>query len=305
MASPEFPGFHEDPSQTPGAGKSQDPGPKAPPPLAAYEFAEDDAKPVVKKSVAPVHVPPPAPVAPVVTPAVRGSNPAPAAKPSAPTEANSEDEDPDLKPGSRKDLWACPHCETRNKPQRTTCRSCGKSPADAVAAPWFLRPVTWIAAVAVIGCVVGGVMAMRPDLTLKEPMATYLDKKVRLNSAPGPERQIDGRTFFPKGRLSVVGRVVISRPVSDVSHVTTVVLALGASGKDDAWHGVTVNFNGTRVDVSGGNGAVLHLVGDKLPDLTPGAWLSLVGEHGILADGITKFPALDDGLTVVPEQFKP
>ena len=39
-----------------------------------------------------------------------------------------EADDPDLKPGSRKDLWICPHCGAGNRPNRDTCRSCGKSP---------------------------------------------------------------------------------------------------------------------------------------------------------------------------------
>ncbi|MDA3961281.1 MAG: zinc finger Ran-binding domain-containing protein [Planctomycetota bacterium] len=62
------------------------------------------------------------------------AGPASAASPSiAPTPTDADDDvDPDVVPGSRKDLWLCPHCTAKNRPGRDTCRSCGKSPDDPV-----------------------------------------------------------------------------------------------------------------------------------------------------------------------------
>ena len=72
-----------------------------------------------------------------------------------------------LKP--RKDLWVCPHCGAKNKPDRDTCRACGKSPDEKVVKPIHQNPLVQAAVLAVVGFVLvlwfvlgGESMAMKP-----------------------------------------------------------------------------------------------------------------------------------------------
>lgn len=134
-----------------------------------YEFEDDDApKAAPKKSgggdfdpfadedtgpSTPVAAPPPQ-AAPAQAPASSGggfdafADGGDAADPDAESAG-----DADIKPGQGKDLWLCPHCGAKNKPNRDTCRNCGKSPDDEVIIPLFSRPEVKIGLVAVVALV--------------------------------------------------------------------------------------------------------------------------------------------------------
>lgn len=274
MTAKDFPGFEE---PTPG---SAPPAPTAaPPPLQAYAF-EDEAAPAVparKRNL-------------VVGSPTAGPGPAAPAQDPAPVAPPEEE----VQPGSAKDLWHCPHCGAGNKPQRTACRACGKSPQDAVVPPWYRRPLAVVAVVAVVVVLVVGWYATRPDLSRRPAEAAFVDEAVRQTRQREADLVIDVYTFTPRSRVSVVGRVVGQRPHPAVSGVTTVVVALGASAAEGAFDQVAVAFNGERTEVRGGRCAVLHLLG-AVVDIPPrGGYLSLVGRAGTLAEG------LDDGLVVVP-----
>lgn len=277
MSSKDFPGFEDaSPSPTPSAPA---PAPASPPPLAPYAFEDEAPAPVA----APVPKPKPVMPAPVAPVPVRTPDPEPE----------------DVKPGSAKDLWKCPHCGAGNKPQRTTCRSCGKSPTDPVARPWFLRPPVLAAAVVLVIAAVVGWKVTRPDLTLRPADAAHVDKSVRSGGGRLPEVEVEGRTFTPRKQISVVGRVIGQRTHPSVSSVTSVALALGPAAKDGAFEQMSVAFNGERTEVSGGSHVVLHLL---RPVTVPerGGYLSVGGQAGVLADGLVMIQSLDDGLVVLP-----
>ena len=289
MASQDFPGFQDDPSAA-SAPPAPSAPPAQPPPLAAYAFEDDDA-PAAPAPAKPVAA---KPALPTPAPAARAPLPPRPVAPPAP-----EPEPEDVVPGSGKDLWTCPHCGSGNKPQRTTCRSCGKSPQDAVAKPWFLRPVTMIAAVAVVVVVLAAMKFLRADLSLHPADAAHVDKAIRSGGGREPDIEVDGRTFTPRKQMSVVGRVVATRAHPSVSGVTTVVLALGADAKDVAFEQVAATFNGERTEVSGGRHAVVHLL---KPQTIPerGGYFSVAGRAGDLAEGMHVIQALDDGMVVLP-----
>ena len=247
-----------------------------------YEFEEDEApKPERKKFIPgldqPVPAAPPAAAAPPVAAGAPSSAVRqPVAAPAAPAQ---EGDDPDLKPGSRKDLWACPHCGTRNKPDRTQCRSCGKSPTDAKAIPfWKSKPF--------LGGIAGGFVAVvllwavtRPDLSLKEPGKASID----IGSAATAERELAGKTFTPRKRISICGRIVAGRPTPGADGATDVVVILGKAS-DEAVGEAKPAFNNQRIDDLPPGAQVLHLItGEKL-SLERGAWISVVGDYGTLAE---------------------
>lgn len=267
-----------------------------------YEFEEDDApKPERKKFIPGLEQPaPPAP------PAAAPGSPSPAARqpvappPAAAPVADQEAEDPDLKPGSRKDLWPCPHCGTKNKPGRTECRACGKSPSDAKAIPFWMRK-------SFLGGVAGGFcffallwVVTRADLSLKEPGKTSLD----IGGKTTVERELAGKTFTPRGRISICGRIVASRATPGADGTTDVVVLLGKAG-DEALSAAKPMFNNQRVDDIPPNGKVLHLITSEKLSLEQGAWISVVGDYGVLAEGA--LIAIDSGAdeyTVAVEQLK-
>lgn len=291
MTAKDFPGFEEPappaPPVTPAA---------APPPLAAYAFEDDEAPAAPTRPRHPSVGAATAGPAPAVPPAPPAATPTPV-RPPAP--APVPDASEDIRPGSAKDLWTCPHCGAGNKPQRTTCRSCGKSPKDAVAAPWFLRPVALGVAGAVLAAGVAGWWLTRVDLTRRPAEAATVDAAVRSKAQRSDDVTLDGRTFTPRRAFSVVGRVVGSRSHPSVSGVTTVVLALGTAAEEGTFDQVAVTFNGERTEVSGGRHAVLHVVGPiEVPPR--GGYLSVAGRSGTLAEGLVVIQALDDGLVVVP-----
>ena len=277
----------------------------------SYEFEEDDApKPERRKFIpglddAPVaSAPEPVPgaEAPASRPQTKPSTgrsvrPASAPGPAAPAPAAAEDSD--LKPGSGKDLWACPHCGAKNKPSRTECRSCGKSPDVARDRPFWLRP-------AFLGGAAGGFllvmllwMVTRPDFSLKTPGKTAFD----LGSTTGSERELVGRTFTPKGRISICGRIVAQRATPGADGVQDVVLLLGQATEAEV-DAAAPTFNNERIDDVPAGAKILHLITAEKLDLTKGAWLSLVGDYGQLSDGAQLVRGAEDGYTVAVEQIR-
>ena len=290
MATPEFQGFEDDPASA--APPAPTAPPAAPPPLASYAFEEEDpaAEPARKRNPLAGSA-----TAPTALPTQAA---APAVRPPPPPAPDPVDQD--IKPGSAKDLWTCPHCGSGNKPQRTTCRSCGKSPTDAVAKPWFLRLPVLLGVPALL--VLGGVAwkVTRPDLTAHPADAAHVDTSVRRGGGRQPDVTLGDRTFTPRQRLSVVGRVVAARSHPSVSGVTTVILALGADAKDERFGQMSCTFNGDRAEVSGGRFVALHLLSTPTVPAA-GTYLSVCGRSGQLAEGMTLVSALEGDDVVLPD----
>ena len=86
-----------------------------------------------------------------------------------PNDPDAVADDADIKPGQGKNLWVCPHCGAKNKPNRDTCRACGKHPDDEVIVPLFSRPpvkIGLLVAVVLIA-VIGFMVATAKDLSLR------------------------------------------------------------------------------------------------------------------------------------------
>ena len=258
MADPNFfPGFEGDDE----AAKPAKPKPAAVPAKPAFDpFA--GATVDTKVPVAP----PPAPGRP---PAER------AATPPAPTAPAVED-DAGIKPGSRKDLWKCPHCGAGNKPGRPTCRSCGKSPDQPVIIPWHrnnLIRAGILAAVCLV--VIGLVLISRVDLSLREPLLANVDTAPRI--AGGGDSSIDlGNAFTLAGQsgFSICGRVAaIGRGPGGT---VLVALALGAAAAEETPAATPLDGS---FDVAG-----VVLACNPVPGFEPkpGRILSLTGETGVL-----------------------
>ena len=212
--------------------------------------------------------------------------------------APAEADDPELKPGSRKDLWVCPHCGAGNRPQRDTCRSCNKGRYEPVAVPWFLRPLNWLVVAIAASAIGAGIALTRPDLSLRPAEATHLDQALRLGGGAGDRRTVQSLSFNPDGRIAVVGQVVAAKGAAGAKGVTSVVLALAGTASG----AIRANFTSKGVQVSGdGQCAVLHLlpVQPPLPPLIAGSVLSLTGEYGVLSDDGRLLPALSEGTSVV------
>lgn len=272
----------------------------------AYEFEEDEAPKKERKAF----IPGLEPLPPSGPPAAGPAGPAPAAAavpkaapvPAAPV-ASSEADDPDLKPGSRKDLWTCPHCQTRNKPDRTTCRECGKSPSDELEPAFYTKPAFKAAIAGAVVLVLLLWFVTRPNLSFKEPGAATIDRSVRKGSAAGGARDLAGGSFKPRGRLSVNGRICAVRPVPNADGVTTVVLLLGSAAADDQLDGAAVSFNNQLITAPSG-AVILNLITKEPIIGTKGAWLSVVGDYGDLTlDGHSVGETVEGDLVAV-EQLK-
>ncbi len=256
-----------------------------------FTFAEEP-EPPKDQEAKPKPVPPPAAVAPapVAVP------PAPA-RPAAPAEAD----DPELKPGSRKDLWTCPHCGAGNKPDRTTCRSCGKSPTEPVERPWSRNPVVLggIAA-SVVGAIAVVWLATRPDLSFRTPGPDAVDSAPRTagGAAKGDQDLSGGRRFEARGRISVSGRVLASRPFPGGG--ISVALALGADAADPDFAGVKAEATSSAFTVPEG-ALILHLVGTRERPVR-GTWLSVAGDRGVVTDQARIVGG--DGDAVMPERLE-
>ncbi len=272
-----------------------------------YEFEEDDAPKPERKRFSPVleseTIPAPTVTAVPVAPA-KALSPVNAAPAPAPAPPAADVDDPDLKPGSRKDLWMCPHCGTGNKPERTTCRSCGKSPSDPLEMPMWKKPI-------VIAGVLGGILLliviwvlMKPSLALKPPEAASLDHKIRRGSAQTHVRELVGKTFTPAGRLAVTGRICIARPLPTTEGVTSVVLLLGSAASDENLASAKVTFNNQLIENLPDHAVVLNLITTAKLDLKPGAWLSIVGDYGDLSDPTQLVHSQDQGDTVAVDDVR-
>jgi hypothetical protein len=304
MADQNFPGFEDDDEEKkPAAPKQAAPKPAAPAKPATGKVAKGDAQPPQLKEAGKVdyafeesaeeepkpkkpHAPAPsADTAREPTPAtMRPAVGKPGAKPAPPPD--EEPVDPDLKPGSRKDLWNCPHCGAGNKPGRPTCRTCGKSPDDPIEAPWFKKP-------AGIGGLAGGValliviivIACRgPDLTQHPAEAGAIDSKPRIGGSAEGTRDVSGKNFTAKKKFFVVGRCLGSAPSSTLDGTTTMVLVLGSAGKAELPAEAAASFNGDITDAPGvpsGSFIIVHLLNGK-QQLKKGDVISIAGDTGEL-----------------------
>lgn len=214
------------------------------------------------------------------------AEPPPAAAPGAPSPSGEEI---DIRPGAAKDLWACPHCGARNKPARTTCRECGKSPSDEVVVPWHRKPMNQAkVAGGVVAFILLYLLATHVDTSLHPAGAADIDDHVRMGGGGKGERDIDGHKFDGKGTLSVSGRVLQASPLGSAGWVTTVVLLLGHGVIDEERFASFKVENREEDLVATGEGGssppyvVLDLIfpeGDK-PTLAKGGYLSVQGEYG-------------------------
>lgn len=273
MSDEQFPGFIDDePKPPPRPAK-----PAAPPP-AFDPFADAPAAPAAPAAKAPAR--------PAARPPVTAPPPAfdpfaaDAGAPAAPTDAGEAD----IRPGMAKDLWACPHCGTKNKPQRDSCRQCGKRPGDPVAVPWHqplgVRVGLAAAALAVVALL--GWLLVGGSIELVPADVDHIDRAPRMGGSPGPEGQLaNGLTFVPQKRYAVCGRVLAASPAAD--GVTTVVLALGEDGRAEEVAATTT------VEISSGGVTstperrmvVVNAVGN-VPSFAPGTIVSLIGDLGSL-----------------------
>ena len=265
----------------------------SPPPTPAFEFEDSPpAKPKTKASPAPA-----APAAlnpfadqPVSLPlggSASGSPPPAAEAPASRSAAAEAEVEADIKPGMAKDLWSCPHCGARNKPTRTTCRECSKSPSDEIVVPWHKVPKNQ-------GMVAGGVLLVillfmlltHHDTSLHPAGAADLDDAVRLGGGGGGDHDVDGHQFHGRGTLSVSGRVLSVAAHGSTPWVTVVELVLGHLVVDDE------RFNGWKIENHDDDMVVtgdpvppfvtLYLIfkdGEK-PTLAKGDYLSVAGEYG-------------------------
>ena len=191
--------------------------------------------------------------------------------------------DIDIRPGTAKDLWMCPHCGAKNKPGRETCRECRKDPAEPVAIPWFKKPL-------VIGPVVGGAILVVILLTWLASADVGLhpagvpDSKVR--SAGITYQEIDlgeSRTFSVKKSAAVSGRVILTTDYAIAPWLTAVVLGLGKDASNDAVFSTwTAEFDGHGFEVKAPRYATLFLIFDgNKPPLKAGDYVSVVGTAGV------------------------
>ena len=191
--------------------------------------------------------------------------------------------DADIRPGTAKDLWMCPHCGAKNKPGRETCRECRKDPSDPVEIPWFKKPL-------VIGPVVGGVILVVMLLTwlasadLGLHAAGVPDNKVRYAGTTHQELELgESRKFSVKKSAAVSGRVIFTSDYAAAPWLTVVVLGLGKEASDDAtfskW---TAEYDGEGFTVNASRFTTLFLMFDSnKPTLKAGNYLSVVGSAGV------------------------
>ena len=264
MADPNFfPGFEGDDESKKAAKPAAKPAP-APAKPAFDPFAGVP----VNASAAPV-APPPA--KPGTNRVAKAPAPAPASAPPPPADA-----DADLKPGSRKDLWKCPHCGTGNKPDRTTCRSCGKSPDEPVVIAWYKNNVIRAAIMAGIGLIVIGVVLLtRVDVSLHEPTLANIDTKPRIAGTGIASIDLgSGLRLEGEKQISVCGRVAAIG--SGPGGTILIALALGAAAQDDKPEATPANGS---FEVAG---VVLACSAPEDFAPKPGQILSLTGVVGVL-----------------------
>ena len=286
MSNDDLPGFIEDEPKKPSK-----PAPAAPAKgFNAFADVKVDADPLA------------VPVAPALA-AKAPSKPATGrtAKPAAPAAAAAaapakafdafadaastpDGNDADVKPGTGRDLWVCPHCGTKSKPERTTCRACGKKPSDEVIILWHAHPIVKpaIGVGVVLVIVLLGWVLFSGGVRFVEPEAAYIDgSRARTGSGAGKSEEFEGQLFTPSKRYGLCGRLVgmISK-----GSLTMMVLAVGADGKDET------RVTEAGVDFSAADPVTtpeLHVVTvlcfGNVPTPTKGQIVSLFGDVGSLA----------------------
>jgi hypothetical protein len=223
---------------------------------------------------------------PVSTSPAPTAGAASAARSSAPS-AESEG---DIRPGQGKDLWACPHCGARNKPDRTTCRGCNKSPHDEVIVPWHQNIAARIGiAVGVVAIIALFAFSLGGPPKFVQPGPDSLDSKVRIGGSSNVSVSIGEAVFTGRKILAVSGRVLAAQAYAKNANVTTVVLALGSGARDDVtMDNVVVDFSGDEPTVDPQlPHAVLYLVFDQFPApaMKLKEYFSLIGDVGSLEAG--------------------
>ncbi len=258
-----FPGFEgDDEAQKPAA-----PQPK--PAVAPAKPAFDPFAEVKVDTKAPA--PPPA-----QAPAGRATKASPPPPPPPAAAAAATDEDADIKPGSRKDLWKCPHCAAGNKPDRNTCRTCGKSPDEPVVIPWYRNNVIRAGILAVIGLIIIGiVLVTRVDLSLHEPSLANVDKAPRIGGKGLALIELgSGLKLEGEQQISVCGRVAAIG--SGPGGTILIALALGPAAADENPEAKPADGS---FEVAG---VVLACSAEDGFDPKPGQIISLTGVSGIL-----------------------
>ncbi len=280
------------PTAKPGAalGGAKAPGIKEegskPPPLSGasgpveFEFEASEAPPRSRAAAAPE-----AAASQSDPPTARTTMPMKGARAAAPVASAPVDEsvDPDVAPGSRKDLWNCPHCGAGNRPGRPTCRTCGKSPDDPVVRSWAKNPLVIggiaVAALVVLVVLVRAMTAV--DLTCKEPNAQHIDKAVRRGGHGDNHTGLAGDVGGER-KVAVCGVVIGLVNDPRIPGAIKAVLALGP-GAVDAASAAQASFSDDDVSVSGLSGAyvVTRLMTDgAAPKLAKGEIVSLTGDLG-------------------------
>lgn len=182
--------------------------------------------------------------------------------------AASDPVEDDVVPGSRKDLWLCPHCGAKNKPGRSTCRSCSKSPDEKVVSPLMKQLPIIGGVVAVVLVIVVLVMSSGDTTEFKAAGAATMDERLRM-----ADMQLAG-----SGRVLGSGR--------DSEHgAVWVCLVFGPQVTGDAFFELQLE-NDYQINVKQGEQirtdvplALVHFrEGEQPPaELQRGAWLSFTG----------------------------
>ncbi len=214
----------------------------------------------------------------------------------------------DIAPGLAKDLWTCPHCGAKNKPNRESCRECRKLATDPVEKSWFMNPV-------IIGPVAGGLIVLvllimwmnSVDLSLR-PAGT-LDNKVRAASITHEELEVgDNRRLSVKKTAAVSGRVITVSEYAAAPWITAVVVGLGNQASDDAIFSTwSAEYDGDGYAVKAPRYATLFLIfNDNKPQLKAGDYLSVVGKAGVAEQDhtIVKGTELPNCWTIKVEQIE-
>ncbi len=250
-----------------------------------YEFEDDDAPVSKPKTTGPdfdpfadeaVDVAPKAapPAAPAKT---KSQAPAPAAAkkddgfdPFADGDLGNGDgdgdgNDQDIVPGQGRDLWACPHCGAKNKPNKDVCRSCNKHKDDEVIIPLLSQtPVK-------LGLIAGAVVII---LILFMVMTA---KDLSLHSA-GPDHV--GSEFIHDGstRLAGAGRILRVSGTGDNRDIV-IVFGYEVTGKEfNELKGPNKNHEVTRGSYAVQPHVRLNVSGAaSLADMKRGDYISFTG----------------------------
>ena len=156
--------------------------------------------------------------APTKSPVKSGKSVAP-----APSTMADEEDDAPVDP---KTLWQCPHCGARNKPKRTTCRECGKSPEEAVVGP-YSNPRQ----IGIIGLTVLVIFALlnimtTDDVSMRPSGLDYVDQSIRSVSVDG-QQQVGDFVLTVEQQIAASGRIVAIRGPSAPLNSYEVTLVIG------------------------------------------------------------------------------